>query len=59
MAHKYLLLVSVFITVSPTVPETPDLQDAEHGALEPVVACGRQENGHCQCLEFLLVLSKN
>lgn len=32
MAHKYLLLVSVFITVSPTVPETRDLQDAEYGA---------------------------
>lgn len=41
MAHKYLLLVSVFITVSPIVLETRDLQDAEHGALEPVVACGR------------------
>lgn len=59
MAHKYLLLVSVFITVSPTVPEARDLQDGEHGTLEPVVACGRQENGHCQCLEFLFVLSKN
>lgn len=59
MAHKYLLLVSVFITVSPTVPETRDLQHAEHGALEPVVAYGRQENGHCHCLELLLLLSKN
>lgn len=59
MAHKYLLLVSVFITVSPAVPETRDLQDAEHGALEPVLAYGRQENGHCLCLEFLLLLAKN
>lgn len=37
MAHKYLLLVSVFIAVSPTVPETRDLQDAEHGSFG---ACG-------------------
>lgn len=33
MAQKYLLLVSVFITVSPTVPGTRDLQDAEHWSL--------------------------
>lgn len=59
MAHKYLLLVSLFITVSPTVQQTGDLQDAKHGASEPVVTYRRPEDGHCQCLEFPILLSNN